>query len=261
MRPNKLSPRYLSSIAISAIALGVAAPESMASPSASDSRHVIALELARVLRCARRVISQNQTLINDASKGNKGLTGKKVIAEATKLYRGMTGVALPKAEGSGLAPDARRAMANAIDEVMTDAQPKINKKGVGAKMFLPAIFAKKVAENFNAQMGERISMKLTAPKEYLRNPKNAPDSWEHQMIESRLKKASTYTYGQPVSEKSKHQGKDAFRLILPEYYYPSCLTCHGEPKGELDPTGGKKEGGKRGDLGGAISVVVFDSGA
>ena len=53
-------------------------------------------------------------------------------------------------------------------------------------------------------------------------------------------------------------GKQAYRLILPEYYKESCLGCHGGSKGELDITGGKKEGGVLGQLGGAISVTIFN---
>jgi hypothetical protein len=34
------------------------------------------------------------------------------------------------------------------------------------------------------------------------------------------------------------------------------LSCHGEPKGQPDVSGYKKEGAKEGDLGGAISVKV-----
>ena len=37
----------------------------------------------------------------------------------------------------------------------------------------------------------------------------------------------------------------------------ACLKCHGEPKGAKDITGGKKEGGKLGELGGAISFVLY----
>jgi len=33
------------------------------------------------------------------------------------------------------------------------------------------------------------------------------------------------------------------------------LKCHGEPAGEIDVTGHKKEGYKEGDLRGAISVA------
>ncbi len=46
-------------------------------------------------------------------------------------------------------------------------------------------------------------------------------------------------------------------MMVPEYYKQSCLACHGEPKGKRDITGGRKEGGKLGELGGAISVVIF----
>ena len=53
--------------------------------------------------------------------------------------------------------------------------------------------------------------------------------------------------------------RDAFRLLIPEYYGKSCLGCHGEPKGERDITGGKKEGGRLGELGGAISVSIYGS--
>ena len=56
----------------------------------------------------------------------------------------------------------------------------------------------------------------------------------------------------------KKNGKQAYRLILPEYYKQSCLACHGQPKGAIDITGGKKEGGRLGELGGAISVVIFN---
>jgi hypothetical protein len=46
--------------------------------------------------------------------------------------------------------------------------------------------------------------------------------------------------------------------MIPEYYGDSCLACHGVPKGAVDITGGKKEGGVLGELGGAISVVIYN---
>jgi len=42
----------------------------------------------------------------------------------------------------------------------------------------------------------------------------------------------------------------------PEYAGPTCLSCHGAPKGERDVTGMKKEGWKEGELAGAISIVL-----
>ena len=46
-------------------------------------------------------------------------------------------------------------------------------------------------------------------------------------------------------------------MLIPEYYSPSCLTCHGQPKGEIDVSGYPKEGAAEGDLGGAISITLF----
>ena len=66
-----------------------------------------------------------------------------------------------------------------------------------------------------------------------------------------------YQKGKAFSEQSNVKGKDAFRFILPEYYGKSCLKCHGEPKGERDISGGKKEGGVLGELGGAISLIIY----
>ena len=50
---------------------------------------------------------------------------------------------------------------------------------------------------------------------------------------------------------------EPFRIAVPEYYAPSCLSCHGEPKGDVDMTGYPKEGAKAGDLGGVISITLF----
>ena len=52
-------------------------------------------------------------------------------------------------------------------------------------------------------------------------------------------------------------GRPAFRVTVPEYYAPSCLVCHGSPKGEMDLTGYPKEGGKTGDLGAVISITLY----
>ncbi len=90
----------------------------------------------------------------------------------------------------------------------------------------------------------------------MRNRANAPDAWEAKVIETMFKQ-SGWPKGKVFTETRMHKGKRAFRLILPEYYKPSCLGCHGNSKGARDITGGKKEGGKLGELGGAISVAIY----
>ncbi len=55
---------------------------------------------------------------------------------------------------------------------------------------------------------------------------------------------------------SNRNGHSVFRMMAPEYYAGSCLSCHGDPKGSLDITDYPREGGKENDLGGVISVTL-----
>ena len=223
----------------------------------TEAKAQICTEIATLFRSARAVVSKNQKLINDPTKGDKGLTGKKVIEVAKENYEKATGSAFAPAEEETLKGQAQKGLFDAIAEVMTQAQGLINEKGKGFKGFLPAVFAKQVADNFSANLDGKMFIKLTAPKVYVRNRGNRPDAWEHEVIESKFK-SSDWKTNQTFSEEHEHKGKSAYRLLIPEYYKESCLGCHGEPKGEKDITGGKKEGGKLGELGGAISVVIYN---
>lgn len=52
------------------------------------------------------------------------------------------------------------------------------------------------------------------------------------------------------------EGKKVFRYMTPLDVNESCLTCHGEPRGEIDITGHPKEGYQVGDFGGALSLIM-----
>ncbi len=217
----------------------------------------IALSVTTLLRSARAVISENQGLINDPNKGDKGFTGELVLREAKLNFNMLTGMKIDKIDHSTLKGKLLKAEMEAIVEVVNEAQEVINKKGVGYKNFLPAVFAFRVSQKFKTKMGKVAELKLTAPANYIRNPRNKPDKWEHDVIEKHFRDPN-YPTGKPVTAMEEKDGKKAYRLIIPEYYKLSCLACHGEPKGATDITGGKKEGGKLGELGGAISVVIYD---
>lgn len=217
----------------------------------------VALEITRLFRSARAVISVHQSMINDPDKGDKGLSPDKVIEEAKAQYKKVSGREFRLEAGTTLKGLGQLAMLNAIREVMSNAQPLINERGRGFKGFLPAVFARLVADSYNRLMKGRAYIKLTAPRQYIRNRSNRPDKWEHNVIENQFRKAD-YTRDKPFEENARHRGRSAFRLIIPEYYDKTCLPCHGEPKGERDITGGKKEGGKLGDLGGAISFAIYN---
>lgn len=209
-----------------------------------------AKELATLFAAGRAVISDNQDKINDANLGDKGLTSEVVIAAAKEKFKEKTGKEVDAND------PFQKAILEAIGDVMKDAQPVINEKGKSFKGFLPAVFAGQVANKASEKLAGKAVIKLTAPKDLVRNRKNRPDEWENKAIEETFKKAG-YEKGKPFSESTTIDGKAAFRFIQPEYYKQSCLSCHGGPKGETDISGGKKEGANLDDLGGAVSVTLF----
>ncbi len=232
------------------IALAIATPAT--SVLAASAQEKAAQEIATLFRAARKVLSDNQTLINDAEKGDKGLSAAVAVEKTKANYAADAGKPVNESDAT------LKAMLEAVAAVMTDAQPLINEKGKGFKGFLPAVFARQVAERTNEKLSGRVFIKLTAPKEYLRNRANRPDEWENNVLENKFRAAS-WEKGAAFGENGEHKGRKGYRLALPEYYGESCLTCHGEPKGERDISGGLKEGAKLGAVGGAVIVVVYDN--
>jgi len=218
----------------------------------------IALSLARLLQAARSVISANQALINNPDIGNKGLTGNVVLAAAIKKY-----TAANNPDPRSVDPQSREgrlldAEMNAIKEVTNENQSFINKKGVGFKGFIPAVFGRLVAERLREKVGSEAEIKVTAPPALVRNRKVRPDDWEKTIIETKFM-SPNWPRGELYAEEHPNKGRDAFRVMVPEYYAASCLSCHGEKKGDIDITGYPKEGGHVGQLGGVISITLFDA--
>ena len=160
--------------------------------SAAEDNEDIALHLATLLRSARAVISDNQKLINDASKGDKGLSGEFVVTKAKANYQAATDVDIDSVDPSTLEGELLQALLGPVAAVMDDAQELINQEGVGFKGFLPAIFARQVTEQFRDKKGDIADLKLTAPKEFVRNRANRPDAWEAEVIENRFKSAELH---------------------------------------------------------------------
>lgn len=215
-----------------------------------------ALSIATMLRSARGVIGNSQNLINDESRGDKGLTGDAVLEQAVAAYIAAAGTDPREVDPASLEGKLLAAQMEAIGEVMEENQSTINREGVGFKGFVPAVFARLVNERFSAKAGSLASIKVTAPAELVRNRKARPDDWESDVIENRLS-AADWPEGKVFDEITDVAGKDAYRVLVPEYYSEGCLACHGNPAGEIDVTGYPKEGGHLGDLGGVISIALF----
>jgi hypothetical protein len=216
----------------------------------------IALDLAELLRSARAVIASHQDLINDPERGDKGLTGAVIADEAAALFEKARGFDPRSADPASREGRLLQAQLQSIAEVVDANQATINEQGVGFKGFVPAVFARLVNERFVETVGDEVALKVTAPAHLVRNRKARPDAWESAVIQDRFM-AADWPSGQPFFEIAEADGRQAFRFLLPEYYSSGCLSCHGEPQGEIDITGYPKEGGRLGDLGGAISISLF----
>lgn len=238
---------------LATLLLSVAWSGTHAEPSADVA---LGERLAELLRAARSVVSAHQELINDPSIGEKNLGGDRVVEEAIQRYVEKRGE--PPVH-DGLSAEERElaeAQIAAIREVVDEHQDQIDAEGVGFKGFIPAVFGRLVNERFAEKVGEKARVKVTAPADLVRNRKARADEWEREVLEARFL-AADWPRGQAYTEAVEFEGRPAFRMLLPEYYSASCLTCHGQPKGEVDVTGYPKEGGAEGDLAGAISITLF----
>lgn len=240
----------LAALLMSALAGGAFAAE------AGPADLAIAQSLATMLQSARAVISTNQERINDPALGDKGLSGAAVLEKAIANYRQATGRDPNTIDPASYEGRLIRAQMDAVVEVMDTNQETINAKGKGFKGFIPATFTRLVNEAFEARAGKEASMKFTAPPVLIRNRKARPDAFEAAAIRDYLEKAD-WPKGQIYSAMVSEEGQERARIMVPEYYVPSCLTCHGDPAGELDLTGYPKEGAHEGDLGGVISIGLI----
>lgn len=129
----------------------------------------IALDLATMLQSARSVIGDNQALINDADRGDKGLSADAVLVKALANFRKAKGAELKDVKTTSRHGRLLQAQMEAIKTVMRDNQSTINQKGLGFKGFVPAVFARLVNEEFRRTMGRDAEIKVTAPPDRVRN--------------------------------------------------------------------------------------------
>jgi uncharacterized protein DUF3365 len=210
--------------------------------------------LAILFDSGRVVVGMNQDLINDASKGDKGFTSAVFETQVLTVFEKRTGINL--SDSSDKVPAMARPLLDRLlqesKKTIDSYQTPINIPGIRYKGLIPATFGTETASRFQAWSG--IYLRQIAPEKYLRNAKNKPDTYEATVLKSLAEQASTSGELQPNWEVT--DSGHTLRLMLPLYYTKPCLDCHGEPKGQRDISGYAREGGKEGELGGAISVKL-----
>ena len=221
-----------------------------------DEERLIGKSLAEMLLAGETVVSRAQERIDDPKLGDKGLNGEALVEQAREIYRATTGVDPMSIDPTSRHGRLLRVQMDAIVEVMDANQGTINAKGTGFKGFIPAVFARLVNEAFARRAKGEADVKVTGPPDRIRNRKARPDAWETTVIKSKLL-APDWPRDKAYSATVETGGRPAFRVMVPQYYDKTCLACHGLPKGEVDVTGYPKEGAKLGELGGVISIILY----
>jgi uncharacterized protein DUF3365 len=231
-------------VGMTTISLAWSTPARAANEAVEVAEHLIEL-----VKIGRVVVSEHQDTINDATKADKGFTADFVADQVMERFKKKTKIDL---RIPNVVPQANfyLAMVEAEREVVDEAQPVINRPGVGFKGFLHAVFARRVGEHFYRKTGVR--MKLTGVD--YRNPSSKPDDFEQEVL--RMFSDPRHPKDQVYVRNTMVDGRSVLRMMDPEYAAASCLSCHGTPKGERDIMGMKKEGWKEGGFAGAISLVL-----
>lgn len=215
--------------------------ETGAAISAAKSEETARL-LAAMLVSGRAVVARHQDWINNPELGEKGFTPEYFEAKMLADFEKTTGVKLET-----LDPEVREAvgaMVAAAKQTVTNNESNLNKKGTEFKRFIPAIFGRNTGAILEYYAGIDVRQITFKP----RNEYNRPDSYEMEVLDK-------FRNGElPRGEGYGQMRKGKYRYVYPIYISQGCLKCHGEPAGELDIAGYKKEGYKIGDLRGGISV-------
>jgi len=198
--------------------------------------------LTAMLVSGRAVVARHQDLINNPDLGDKRFTPEYFEEKMLKDFEKTTGVKLQI-----LDPEVRKvleAMVAAAKQTVSNHESSLNGEDTPFKRFIPAIFGRNTGAILEYYAGIDIKQITFAP----RNEYNRPDSYELEVL-------NKFRNGElPAGEGygRMHEGK--YRYVYPIYISQGCLKCHGEPEGELDIAGYKKEGYRIGDLRGGISV-------
>ena len=195
MKQTRPSWQMVSGVAVTALAL-YASPV-MAGNQAEKAEHLIEL-----VKIGRSVLSEQMNNINDPSKADKGFTGDYMVGQVLKRFKKATKLDL---RIPNVVPQANIyfALVQAEKEVVDEVQPVINKQGIAFKGFIPAVFARRVGEQFYKKSGIRV--KLTGID--YRNANNKPDDFEAEVLrifgDPRHPKGQSYVWntmvdGRPV---------------------------------------------------------------
>jgi signal transduction histidine kinase len=125
----------------------------------------------------------------------------------------------------------------------TDANGNYNFKNIYC-----AIAGKSVAALFMRDTDYTVKYVSLEP----RRSNSRPDAFEREALEFFALSGED----DEIYQITTYEDREVFRYTTPIFIKESCLSCHGDPKGEIDITGHAKEGLQNGDIAGAVSIIM-----
>ncbi|WP_449316331.1 ATP-binding protein [Rubneribacter sp.] len=129
------------------------------------------------------------------------------------------------------------------DAINYDSTGRFDFKGVYC-----SVAGKDIAQKFTAQSEGYV---IRYARDNPRSSTDQPDEFESKAIELFETTEETERFGM-----EDRGGESFFRYVSRIDISRNCLACHGEPAGEYDLTGFRKEGMQMGDLAGVTSISI-----
>ena len=236
-------------VGVTTISLAWYSPARAANEATEVAEHLIEL-----VKIGRVVVSEHQDTINDATKAEKGFTADFVADEVMERFKKKTKIDL---RIPNVVPQANfyLALVDAEREVVDEAQPVINRPGVGFKGFLHAVFARRVGEHFYKKTGVR--MKLTGID--YRSPSSKPDDFEQEVLrmfsDPRHPKDQVYVAQHNGRRKVgvAYDGSRICSCLLPEL--PRCTKGRAGHYGDEEGRMERRRFGRGGQPGSSAEVI------
>ena len=134
-----------------------------------------------------------------------------------------------------------------VDQNQPAANAYVQEFGEVARGLVCVTAVKSIARDFNRDNEGEIRVVALNP----RNKEDSPDEFEQQALQAF---AADETLEEYSGVGTSADGVETYYYLRPKRVTASCLSCHGDPAGETDPLGYKKEGLVEGAVKGAVSI-------
>ena len=130
------------------------------------------------------------------------------------------------------------------DRINTDADGSYNFKGLHCSI---------AGTSVGALFTNRTDYVIRYVSDKPRNEKNTADELENEAIDAFRSNESLREY---AAFDTAENGVEYYRYLIPLKMTSGCVSCHGNPAGEMDVTGFEKEGLADGDLVGVANISI-----